>query len=66
MSGALLAIVPSGDVRSIIRTDKGEDFVTVGGGKFRVVADVTTEGKVTISQELFDEVFEITEPDSAV
>jgi hypothetical protein len=58
MAGKLI-IVPNREIRSTTQTDKGRKSATIYSGKFEIVADVTDEGKVRISQEVLDSTFEV-------
>jgi len=61
---AVLIIVPGGEVRSTSLNDKGQSFVTIHTGKFRVVGEMGADGRFQITRDLLDEAFEIIEPEA--
>lgn len=57
-----LIIVPNNDIRATTQNDRGQRFATIHTGKFQVVAETGEGGRFAITQEVFDEAFEIVSP----
>lgn len=62
MTGKLI-IVPNGEIRSMTKTEKGGQYATIYSGKFEIVATVTDAGKIQVSREVVETMFEIIEED---
>jgi hypothetical protein len=66
MSGSVLVLVPTRDLRSVTIDDKRRSFATIHTGKYQVIGEAGEDGTLLVTREAFDESFRIIEPDEQV